>query len=151
MGFQQMTVMGQLAKDFQIKQTQNGKQVGLFSIPVTEKWEGGEHTEWFNCTVWGDRAQKLAQYLPKGKAVVVTGTLKTREHDGKRFTSLNVDKLQFAGDAKNMGQPQQGYQQPQYQAQPHPQQSYHQQESYQPQQINQPGNYGPSNLEDIPF
>lgn len=123
--FQQITVMGRLAKDMEVKQTQAGKPVGVFSIPCTEKWDGGEHTEWFNCAMFGDRAQKVSQYMIKGKAVMITGTLQTREHNGKRFTNLKVDKLQFAGDARNMQQ-----QQSQNQGQ---------------------GHYTDTNLDDVPF
>ena len=101
--FQQVTVMGRLSGDMEVKSTQNGKVVGNFSIPCTEKWQGGEHTEWFNCKLWGDRAQKIQQYMTKGKNVLVTGTLKSREHDGKKYTDLNVQNVTFGGDSQGSG------------------------------------------------
>ena len=98
--FQQVIIMGKLAKDIEIKNTPSGKTVGSFSIPCNEKWQGGEHTEWFNCKVWGDRANKIAQYMTKGRLVTVTGTLKSRDHDGKRYTDLVVEKVVFGPDSK---------------------------------------------------
>lgn len=65
-----------------------------FSIAVTRKRKETETTAWFNCSWFGDRAYKVAQYLTKGKPLYVVGELYEHEYDAKDGTkkkSLEVD------------------------------------------------------------
>jgi single-strand DNA-binding protein len=48
---------------------------------------------WTDCTIWGTRGEKLAQYIRKGKFVVVSGTLTTREYNGKTYLQLGVNEI----------------------------------------------------------
>ena len=51
-----------------------------------------EETDWFRVSVWGDRAERMAEGLPrKGNKVFVEGRFKTREFGrGGRRTSLEI-------------------------------------------------------------
>ena len=108
-GVNKVILLGRLGMDAELKVTQGGQSYANFSLATSETWkdkEGNkqEKTEWHRCTMWGDRAKNLAQYLTKGKMLYVEGSLETRtyEKDGeKRYaTGVKVLNVQFAGDAK---------------------------------------------------
>jgi single-strand DNA-binding protein len=50
-------------------------------------------TIWWNCQLFGKRAESLAQYLTKGQAVAVSGSVTEREwtdKDGNTKRAMNV-------------------------------------------------------------
>ena len=50
-------------------------------------------TIWWNCGLYGKRAESLSQYLTKGQAVTVTGTVSEREwtdKEGNKRKSMDV-------------------------------------------------------------
>ena len=59
-------------------------------------------TNWFRCTIWGTRGEKLKEYLSKGKEVFVTGELSLRKYTNKEGVEkispdLKVEQLDFIG------------------------------------------------------
>lgn len=44
-----------------------------FSLAVRLGWGERETTQWWDCAWWGERAAKVAQWLPKGQKVLVEG------------------------------------------------------------------------------
>lgn len=87
----------------------NGDPVLTFSVGSNETWSdsGGnkrERCEWVNCTIFGKRASAVAQYMTKGKRVIVDGKLRTdkveRDGETKFFTKLIVDSLTMIGDGQ---------------------------------------------------
>ena len=92
------TVTGNLGKDIELKFSKDGLAIASFSIghtPTTMKngiREDGE-TMWFRVTVFGDKAEAVADRLKKGDAVLVTGKLKQSTYIGKDMlekTSLEI-------------------------------------------------------------
>jgi single-strand DNA-binding protein len=57
-------------------------------------------TVWLDCTLWGDRGEKLAPMILKGDRIGVTGELGTREHDGKTYVTLKVADVTLLGNKK---------------------------------------------------
>ena len=80
-----------------------------FSIAVDRNYQkkGAEKkVDFINCEMLGQRAEKLSQYVTKGKAILVEGELNidNYEKDGekKSFTKVKVDRLEFlAGNSNN--------------------------------------------------
>ena len=64
---------GNLGKDLDVRVTPNGKSVGSFPLPVKQGYGDYEKVSWVDCKLLGDRADKLAPYLLKGKPVTVQG------------------------------------------------------------------------------
>lgn len=101
-------LIGRLGVDAELKYTQGGQAVLNMRLATTEKYKDRdgnrqEKTEWTTCTMWGPRAESLAQHLVKGKMLYVEGALSTRsweDKDGnKRYaTEVNVRELEFLGD-----------------------------------------------------
>jgi len=103
-----MTAIGNLGLDCEIRRTQSGTAVATFSIPVESGWGENKHTSWLRCTLFGKRAEGgLIQYLVKGQQVAVSGELKVNQYtnkEGAEKTSVDliVDDVALLG-----GRPQQ--------------------------------------------
>ena len=98
-------VAGGLGKDAETKQV-SGSTVTKFSVASSTKVKGEEKTIWLDCDYWGKAGESVAQFLTKGKQVFVTGSLSTREHDGKTYLSIRVDNLKLmGGGARSEGGP----------------------------------------------
>lgn len=101
-----VTVAGRVGKeDAVVRKTQGGTSVTSFSVGADSMSRGEKKTLWYDCSVWGDRGEKVAQYLKRGTPVTISGDLGVREYvgrDGKPGFSLtvNVDKLALQGGAK---------------------------------------------------
>ena len=74
-----------------------------FSLAVRTGWGEAERTIWYDCSLWGDRAAKLAPYLLKGTRVLLSGSPDVRlfqKQDGTTSAALTVavDDVEFIGD-----------------------------------------------------
>src|SRR5579883_877544 len=82
-------LIGHLGKDPEVRWTPNGQAVANFSLATNERWKDRnnqvqERTEWHRVVAWGKLAEVCGEHLEKGKMVMVTGRLQTREWDDKQ-------------------------------------------------------------------
>ena len=92
---------GRLTRDMEIRQTSGGTSVGGFSIAVN-RWNGKEEEAcFFDCRLWGKRAESLEPYLKKGTALTIAGSLVQErwEKDGDKRSKIivNVDTVKLSG------------------------------------------------------
>lgn len=92
-----ITIAGNIGKDATTRTTQNGDKVTGFPVAVEERQGQDKRTIWFDCTLWGARGEKLAQYLTKGGKVSVSGELSTREHEGKTYLTIRAEQVTLLG------------------------------------------------------
>jgi single-strand DNA-binding protein len=91
-----LTIAGRLTKDAETRDA-GGSRVTGFSVAV-DNWDGKtKGTLFFDASMWGDRGEKLAQYLIKGASVTVSGDLGTREHNGKTYLTIRVADVTLQG------------------------------------------------------
>ena len=91
MSFLQMTAIGRLGKDPEIKSV-NGKDVANFSIAVDVWKKGGKQTQWISCSSWSERTNKvLAEYVVKGSQVMIQGQPSTRSFEGRDGTQIVLE------------------------------------------------------------
>ncbi len=86
-----ITVAGSLGKDAEVKYLANGDAICNFSVADSQGRD--KPTIWWNCGLYGKRAESLSQYLVKGQAVTVTGSVSEREwtsKDGEKRKSMDV-------------------------------------------------------------
>ena len=86
-----ISIAGQLGKDAEQRFLPNGDAVASFSVADSQGKD--KPTIWWNCALFGKRAEALAQYLVKGQAVTVVGNVTQREYtdkDGNKRTSMDV-------------------------------------------------------------
>lgn len=82
----QVTLIGRLGKDPEIRSLNNGDKVANFSIATSEHWktkdgEKKEKTEWHNVVVWGNLVKVVEQYVHKGDKIMVQGKLTTEKYE----------------------------------------------------------------------
>jgi single-strand DNA-binding protein len=75
-----ITIAGQLGKDSELKQV---GQDQVLSFAVADSQGREKPTIWWNCQLWGKRATSLQQYLMKGQAVTVSGSVSQRTYTDK--------------------------------------------------------------------
>lgn len=86
-----LTIAGSLGKDAEVRYLSSGDPVAAFSVADSQGRD--KPTIWWNCSLFGKRAESLAPYLVKGQAVAVSGTITEREwtdKDGHKRKSMDV-------------------------------------------------------------
>lgn len=74
-------VAGQLGRDAELRRLSNGDPVLGFSVADDQGRD--KSSIWWNCSLFGKRAESLAQYLTKGQKVTITGQITEREYTNK--------------------------------------------------------------------
>jgi single-strand DNA-binding protein len=104
MSLNKAMIIGNLGRDPEMRYTPSGQAVTQFTVAVNRNYkdqagEWQEETEWFRVVVWGQQAERTAEYLRKGSKVFVEGRMQTRQWEGqdgqKRYTTeLIADRVQ---------------------------------------------------------
>jgi single-strand DNA-binding protein len=105
--YQRTIVVGHLGRDPEMRYTPSGVPVTSFSIATTRKWtnangEPQEKTTWFRVTCWRKQAELAAQYLQKGRLVLVEGEIDAsawtdREGNPRASLELTAFTVRFLG------------------------------------------------------
>lgn len=112
MSFNQVTLIGRLGKDPEIRHTQGGKAIANFSLATSETWrnkdgEKQEKTEWHTVVVFNEGlAGVVERFLVKGSQVMVQGQLRTRkwvDKEGNDRYSTEVVLDTFNGVIRLLG------------------------------------------------
>jgi single-strand DNA-binding protein len=94
-----VTIVGNLTRDPELRYTPNGASVATFGVAVNRRWQNRESQQWeestsfFNVTCWRDLAQNVSESLEKGSRVVVSGRLEQRSWEtqqGERRSVVEV-------------------------------------------------------------
>ena len=106
-------LIGNLGNDPEMRYLPSGDAVANFSVATTEKYkdksgELQEVTEWHSVSILGKTAERCGQYLKKGSAVYVEGSLRTRKWQDKegndRYTTeIRGDRMQMLGGRGGAG------------------------------------------------
>ena len=95
-----ITVAGRLTRDAETKQV--GKdQVVQFAIAEDVFANKEKSAQFFDVSFWGERGAKVAKYLRKGGHVTVSGSLTTREHNGKMYMQIRCNDVALQGGGKS--------------------------------------------------
>jgi len=92
-----ITIAGRLTRDAEVRSLNTGDKVTGFSVAVDDRSGREKTTLFFDASIWGQRGEKLAQYLTKGSSVCVSGDLGKREHDGKTYLTIRVENVTLQG------------------------------------------------------
>lgn len=99
-GETQLTIVGNLVDDVDLRFTGQGVPVANFRVASTPRTFDKQSGEWrdgeslfLSCSVWRQYAENVAESLTKGMRVIVQGRLKQRsyEKDGQKRTVFEVD------------------------------------------------------------
>lgn len=85
-GVNKVIIIGNVGKDPEIRQMQDGFKIANFSVATSESWkdkvtgERKERTEWHRIAVMNERLSEIVEkYVRKGSKVYVEGQLQTRK------------------------------------------------------------------------
>jgi len=91
-------IAGGLTRDAELRRSQTGDPILGFSVGVSEGRD--KPSTYFDCSMFGKRAEALDQYLKKGIKVTVCGDFSTREHNGKTYLQVRVSEVTMQGGGK---------------------------------------------------
>lgn len=128
--YNRTTIMGNVTRDAECKYTAGGTAICNIDIAVNHSWfdkqanERKEEVTYVPVTLWGRTAEVAAEYLRKGKPVLIEGRLKTdswtdKESGQKRSKMIVVgESMQLlgggaarapSGDSENQSPPNDNY------------------------------------------
>lgn len=105
-GFNKVILMGNLTRDPETRQTPSGQSVTNFSLAVNRTWKGQdgstqEAVSYIDCVAWGRTGEVIAQYMQKGRPILVSGRLDQRswDQDGQKRSKVEVivEDFNFVG------------------------------------------------------
>lgn len=111
------TILGNVTRDPELRQTTSGQQVCSFSVATNRSWTDAsgakqEQAEFHNVVVWAKLAEIVGAYVKKGSKIYVEGRIQTRDWQGqdgvKRYrTEIVADNViildRASGGGSGMG------------------------------------------------
>ena len=96
----QVTLMGRMTRDPELKYTANEKAVVSFTIAVDRDYKGEDAADFIDCVAWNKTADMVDRYFHKGERIIVSGRIQTRTwetNDGKKrkATEVIADRVYF--------------------------------------------------------
>lgn len=87
--FNRVILAGHLTRDIELKYTAKGTAIARLGVAVNRKWktESGEQKEevtFVDVDAFGKQAETLAQYLSKGRALLIEGRLRLDQWEDKK-------------------------------------------------------------------
>ena len=108
----QVTLIGNVGQDPEVRTTANGGKVANFSLATSRTWKNAngdvqEKTEWHRVTVWnrgtkGGVADVVEKYVNKGDKLYVSGSIEYRQWQDKEnqtryATEINASEVILLG------------------------------------------------------
>lgn len=142
-------LVGNIGKDPETRYAPNGDAICNTTVATTDSWkdkatgEKKEMTEWHRVSFFGKLAEIAGQYLRKGSAVYVEGSLRTRKWQDKdgndRYTTeIRADRMQMLGGKPEGSAPDREH-------------AKAKQDGYAPQTAQQASGFGDMDDDTIPF
>ena len=91
-----VTLVGRLTKDVDLRYTSNGTATGTFTLAVNRPFknaQGEQEADFINCAIWRKNAENFANFTRKGSLVGVTGRIQTRNYENKEGQRVYVTEV----------------------------------------------------------
>lgn len=95
-----ITLVGRLTKNVDLKTTQSGISVANFTLAVDRDFKnasGEKETDFIPIVAWRGLAENAARFLDKGKLAAVTGSLQMRSYEDKDGNKRLVAEVLASG------------------------------------------------------
>ena len=104
----QVTIIGNLVKDAEVRILNNGKCMTTFCVAVSRNYknsEGKHDADYIDCVAFEKVGEIVGRYFSKGDSICVTGEIQTRlyeDQEGKKHKQyvINVGKVYFTGNKR---------------------------------------------------
>ncbi len=100
-----VSLVGRLTKDPELKTTQSGLSVCRFAVAVDRPYSKDRQADFISCIAWRKTAEFIDSYFSKGQRIALTGSIQTGSYtdkDGKTVytTDINVSNVEFCESKK---------------------------------------------------
>lgn len=99
-----VTLMGRLVADPEIRTTSSGKSVANFRIAVDRAYskDGNRQADFITIVAWEKTAEFIGKHFSKGSMIAIQGKIQTRSYEdsnGNKRTAFEVkaDEVSFCG------------------------------------------------------
>lgn len=100
-----ISIYGRLARDPSLKNYTNkdGDSGSLCNFTVAVNRPFGEEADFFNCTIFGKRAEVIDKFFHKGSRIAINGSMQCEKKDDKYYWKLIARDFDFV-DSKSENQ-----------------------------------------------
>lgn len=90
-----ISLIGRLTADPELKRTQNDKTYVRFSIAVDRPVKSGEErqADFINIVAWNQTAEFISKYFTKGQRIALTGSIRTGNYTDKDGNKRNTVEI----------------------------------------------------------
>ena len=104
-----ISIAGTVGKDAELKHLSDGTAIAAFSVADSQ---GKDKTVWWNCSLFGKRAESLVNYIHKGTKVTVSGQVTEdvwtdKKGQERKSMKVRVNDIALQSKSEQRQEPQQ--------------------------------------------
>nr|DAR69317.1 MAG TPA: Single strand binding protein [Caudoviricetes sp.] len=108
-----VTLMGRLTRDPELKYSQAGKAYCRFTVAINRDFNKDE-ADFINCLAFGKTAETIAEWLGKGRRIALHGRIQTGNYENKNGDKVSTfevvaDRFEFVDSARSETSKNQSY------------------------------------------
>ena len=91
-----VTLVGRLTKDAELKYTPANQAVAQFTLAVNRTFKnanGERESDFINCVIWRKSAENFANFVKKGALIGITGRIQTRNYENQQGQRVYVTEV----------------------------------------------------------
>ena len=91
-----VTLIGHLTKDVELKYTPANQAVAQFTLAVNRTFKnanGERESDFINCVIWRKSAENFANFAKKGALIGITGRIQTRNYENAQGQRVYVTEV----------------------------------------------------------
>ena len=91
-----VTLVGRLTKDVELKYTPANQAVAQFTLAVNRTFKnanGERESDFINCVIWRKSAENFANFVKKGALIGITGRIQTRNYENGQGQRVYVTEV----------------------------------------------------------
>ncbi len=91
-----LTLIGRLTKDVELKYTPANQAVATFTLAVNRTFKnanGERESDFINCVIWRKSAENFANWVKKGALIGITGRIQTRNYENAQGQRVYVTEV----------------------------------------------------------
>lgn len=91
-----VTLVGRLTKDAELKYTPANQAVAQFTLAVNRTFKnanGERESDFINCVIWRKSAENFANWAKKGALIGITGRIQTRNYENNQGQRVYITEV----------------------------------------------------------
>lgn len=96
-----VTLMGNLGSDPELKTSKSDNHFATFSIATNDGYGDNKKTNWHNCIAFGKTAEIISKFCKKGDSLAVSGSIDYNKKEDSIYTNITVNNFSFGKNEKS--------------------------------------------------